>query len=122
MEDDHKPSIKQQRRLNPNMQEVFKKAILRLRKVDITYPISNSKWVSLVHVVPKKDGMAVIKNENNELIPTIAVIDWRMCIDCRKLNKATCEDQFFLHFIYQMLERLATNSYSCYLDGYSGFF
>jgi len=45
-----------------------------------------------------------------------------MCIDYRKLNKATRKDHFPFPFINQMLERLAKNSYFCYLDGYSGFF
>ena len=45
-----------------------------------------------------------------------------MCIDYRKLNKATCKDHFPLPFNDQMIETLAKNSYFCYLDGYSGFF
>ncbi|CAM8951355.1 unnamed protein product [Rhodiola kirilowii] len=45
-----------------------------------------------------------------------------MCIDFRKLNKATKKDHFPLPFIDQMLERLAKHDYFCYLDGYSGFF
>ena len=45
-----------------------------------------------------------------------------MCIDYRKLNKATLKDHFPLPFIDQMLERLAKHSHFCYLDGYSGFF
>src|SRR3954447_12387708 len=45
-----------------------------------------------------------------------------MCIDYRKLNKATRKDHFPLTFIDQMLERLAKHSHYCYLDGYSGFF
>jgi len=122
MEDDHRPTIEHQRRLNPNMQEVVKKETLKLLKAGIIYPISDSKWVSSVHVVPKKGGMTVVKNENNELIPTRTVTGWRMCIDYRKLNKATRKDHFPFPFINQMLERLAKNSYFCYLDGYSGFF
>jgi len=34
------------------------------------YPISNSAWVSPMHMVPEKRGITVIKNEKNELIPT----------------------------------------------------
>ncbi|CAM8978157.1 unnamed protein product [Rhodiola kirilowii] len=45
-----------------------------------------------------------------------------MCIDYRKLNKATCKDHFPLPFIDQMLERLTKHKFLCYLDGYSGFF
>jgi hypothetical protein len=43
-----------------------------------------------------------------------------MCIDYRKLNKATKKDHFSLPFIDEMLERLANHSF-CFLDGYSGY-
>ncbi|CAA7045980.1 unnamed protein product [Microthlaspi erraticum] len=75
-----------------------------------------------VHVVPKKGGVTVIRNENEELIPTRTITGHRMCIDYRKLNAATRKDHFPLPFIDQMLERLANHPYYCFLDGYSGFF
>ena len=56
------------------MQGVVKKKILKLLKANIIHTISDSAWVSPVHVVPKKKGMTVIKNENNELMPTRTVI------------------------------------------------
>jgi len=74
MEDYHKPSVEHQKKLNPNVQDGVKKEILKLLKVDIIYPISDSNWVSPVHVVPKKGGMAIVKNKNNELIPTRTVM------------------------------------------------
>ena len=58
------------------MREVVKKKIRKLLDVGIIYPISNSNWVSPIHVVPKKVGMTMIKNEHNELIPTRTVIGW----------------------------------------------
>nr|KYP69664.1 Transposon Ty3-I Gag-Pol polyprotein [Cajanus cajan] len=60
-------------------------------------------------------------NEKNELIPTRTVTGWRMCIDYKKLNKATRKDHFPLPFMDQMLERLAGQAYYCFLDGYSGY-
>ena len=122
LDDDHKPCIQGQRRLNPNMQEVVKKEVLKLLDAGIIYPISDSKWVSPVQVVPKKGGTTIIKNAKDELIPTRIVTGWRMCIDYRKLNTATRKDHYPLPFIDQMLERLAKHKYFCYLDGYSGFF
>ena len=59
MEDNHKPTIEHQRRLNPNMKDVVKKEIIKLLDVGIIFPISDSQWVSPVHVVPKKGGMTV---------------------------------------------------------------
>jgi hypothetical protein len=44
-----------------------------------------------------------------------------MCIDYRKLNKATKKDHFSLPFIDEMLERLLNHSFFCFLDGYSGY-
>jgi len=85
------------------------------------YPISDSPWVSPVQVVPKKEGMTVIKNEKNELIPTRTVTGWRICIDYTRLNTATRKDHFPLPFIDQMLERLSGHAFYCFLDGYSGY-
>nr|GFA28436.1 reverse transcriptase domain-containing protein [Tanacetum cinerariifolium] len=79
-------------------------------------------WVSPVHCVPKKGGMIVIKNDENELVPTRLVTGWRVCIDYRKLNEATRKDHFPLPFMDQMLERLAGNEYYCFLDGFFGYF
>ncbi|GJT44427.1 reverse transcriptase domain-containing protein [Tanacetum coccineum] len=79
-------------------------------------------WVSPVHCVPKKGGMTVIKNDENDLIPTRLVTGWRVCIDYRKLNEATRKDHFPLPFMDQMLERLAGNQFYCFLDGFSGYF
>ncbi|GJW55907.1 reverse transcriptase domain-containing protein [Tanacetum coccineum] len=43
--DDKKPLVQKQRRLNPNMQEVVKKEIVKLLDTGIIYPISDSLWV-----------------------------------------------------------------------------
>ncbi|XP_056853224.1 uncharacterized protein LOC130502448 [Raphanus sativus] len=122
LEDESMTSIEHQRRLNPNLKEVVKKEILKLLDAGVIYPISDSKWVSPVHVVPKKGGITVVKNDKNELIPTRTVTGHRMCIDYRKLNSASRKDHFPLPFIDQMLERLANHPFYCFLDGYSGFF
>nr|GEY13262.1 putative reverse transcriptase domain-containing protein [Tanacetum cinerariifolium] len=70
----------------------------------------------------KKGGFTVVKNEENELIPTRLVTRWRVCIDYQKLNEATRKDHFPLPFMDQMLERLARNEYYCFLGGFSGYF
>ena len=48
------------------MKEVVKKEIIKLLDTMIIYPISDSDWVSPIHVVPKKGGMTIVKNDNNE--------------------------------------------------------
>ncbi|GKC22876.1 reverse transcriptase domain-containing protein, partial [Tanacetum coccineum] len=122
MEDDFKLEVQHQRRVNPKLHEVIKKEVIKLLDVGLIYPISDSPWVSPVHCVPKKGGMTVVENEDNELITTRLVTGWRVCIDYRKLNDATCKDHFPLPFMDQMLERLAGNEYYCFLDGFSGYF
>ena len=72
-------------------------------------------------MVPKKGGFTVIRNEKNELIPTITVTGWRVCIDYKKLNTTTRKDHFPLPFIDQMLDRLAGHPHFCFLDGYYGY-
>lgn len=119
LEDNQKGSIEGQRRMNPIVKEVVKKEIIKWPDAGIIYPISDIVWVSPVQCVPKKGGITVVMNDNNELIPTRTVTGWRICIDYRKLNKATRKDHIPLPFIDQMLDRLARNEYYCFLDGYS---
>jgi len=121
MEVEYKHVVQPQRRLNPTMKEVVKKEVLKLLDACMIYPISDSSWVSHVHVVSKKGGMTVVANEKNELIPTRTVTSWRMCIDYRRLNIATRKDHFPLPFMDQMTERLAGQAFYCFLDGYSGY-
>nr|GFA58417.1 reverse transcriptase domain-containing protein [Tanacetum cinerariifolium] len=69
-----------------------------------------------------EEKSALIKNEENELIPTRLVTGWPVCIDYRKLNEATHKDHFPLPFMDQMLKRLAGNEFYYFLDGFSGYF
>ncbi|GJS73064.1 DNA-directed DNA polymerase [Tanacetum coccineum] len=90
------------RRLNPNMQEVIKKEIMKLLDTGIIYPIADSPWVSPIHYVPKKGGITVVTNENDELVPTRTITGWRVCIYYHKLNEATAKNHFPLPFMDQM--------------------
>ena len=99
LEKDFKPIVQPQRRLNPTLKEVVRKEVLKLLEAGMIYPISDSSCVSPVHVVPKKGGMTVVKNEKNELIPTRTVTGWRMCIHYKKLNQPTQKDHFPLSFM-----------------------
>ena len=63
LEENAKPSVEHQRRLNPVMKEVIRKEVLKWLNASFIYAISYSPWVSSVHVVPKKGGFTVIRNE-----------------------------------------------------------
>ena len=119
LEENSKPLREPQKRLNPAMQEVVRAEVIKLLDAGIMDPTSNSKWVSLIHVVPKRAEMTVVKNKDNQLVPTRIQSGWRVCIDYCRLNVATRKDHFPLAFIDQMVERLAGHEYYCFLDGYS---
>ncbi|GKA39109.1 reverse transcriptase domain-containing protein [Tanacetum coccineum] len=70
MEEDYKPAVQSQRRVNPKIHKVIKKEVIKLLDAGMIYPISDSPWVSPIHCVPKKGGITVVANEDNELIPT----------------------------------------------------
>ncbi|KAM1620529.1 hypothetical protein ACFXTN_017496 [Malus domestica] len=75
LEEGAKPAQEAQRRLNPPMMEVVKKEIIKLLEYGVIYPISDNHWVSPVQVIPKKSGVTVVKNSENELVPTCIQTD-----------------------------------------------
>ncbi|XP_073019381.1 uncharacterized protein [Primulina eburnea] len=78
MEESYTPYVDHQRRLNPAMKEAVKNEVLKLLNAGVIYAIADSSWVSPVQIVPKKGGMTVVKNENDELISTRTVTGWRV--------------------------------------------
>jgi hypothetical protein len=72
-----------------------------LLNVGFIYPISDSKWVSLLVVVLKK-----------------VTGKWRICVNFRELNKATVKYYFPLPFIDHVLDTLPGKNYFSFLDGY----
>jgi len=60
------------------MKKVVRKEILKFIDAGMIYPISDSNSVSPVQVVPKKGGIKVVKNDNNELILTRTITGWRV--------------------------------------------
>eukprot|EP00253_Pinus_taeda_P021920 PITA_21920 len=103
IEKDARPVRQPQRRLKPHLKEIVKSELQKLLDVNFIYPISDSKWVSPLVVVPKKNGK------------------WRICVDYRELNKATQKDHFPLPFIDQVLDTLAGKKFFSFLDGFSGY-
>jgi hypothetical protein len=121
LEENTKPSREPQRRLNPAMQEVVRAEVIKLLDAGIIYPISDSKLVSPIHVVPKQARLTVAKNKDDMLVPTRVQSRWRVCIDYHKLNVTTRKDHFLLLFIDQMVECLAGHDYYCFFDDYFGY-
>ena len=104
LEEGCKTSREHQIRINPVLSDVVKKEVQKLLEVGIIYLISDSNWVILVHVVPKKGGVTVVNNKKEESVAQHTQTGWRMSIYYRKLNKATRKYHFPLPFIDQMLE------------------
>ena len=71
------------------MHDIVKEELQKLLNVCFIYPILDSRWVSPLVVVPKKNGK------------------WHICVDYQALNKATKKDHFPLPFIDQVLDTLA---------------
>nr|GEZ26142.1 reverse transcriptase domain-containing protein [Tanacetum cinerariifolium]GFA00298.1 reverse transcriptase domain-containing protein [Tanacetum cinerariifolium] len=92
MEEDYKPAVQHQRRVNPKIHDVIKKEVEKLLEAGLIYPISDSPWVSPVHCVPKKGGFTVVENEKKRVNPN------------------------------SISYRMAGNEYYCLLDGFSGYF
>nr|GEU36088.1 hypothetical protein [Tanacetum cinerariifolium] len=80
LEEDYSPKVQSQRRVNPKIHDVIKKEVEKLLDAGLIYPISDSPWMSPIHCVPKKGGMTIIKNDENELVPTRLITGWRRCM------------------------------------------
>ena len=115
MEDDSRPIRQLQRRLNPTILDMVKKEVMKSLTAGIIYPNLDSTWISPIQVVPKKSRITIVKNQDNELIPTRMDNSWQVCIDYRRLNQATRRDHFPLSFIDQVIERLAANHIIAFL-------
>ncbi|RDX78127.1 hypothetical protein CR513_41634, partial [Mucuna pruriens] len=89
MEEEAQPIWKHQRRLNPTILDVVKKELTKLLVVGITYPISDSHWVSPMQVVPKRSGMTIMKNQQDELVPMWIQNNWRIHIVAEDQHKMT---------------------------------
>ena len=55
LEDECKTSREHQRRINPIISDAFEKEVQKLLEVGIIYLISNSTWVSPVHVYNRRE-------------------------------------------------------------------
>ena len=67
--------------VNPSIQEVVKKEIIKWLDVGVIYPINDSSLVCLVHCVPKTGGMNMVPNKKNEIVQMRSVTRWIVCMD-----------------------------------------
>ncbi|GJZ48213.1 reverse transcriptase domain-containing protein [Tanacetum coccineum] len=108
MEEDYEPTVQHQMRVNPKIHDVIKKEVEKLLDAGLIYPISDSPWVSPVDCVPKKGGMTVIKNDENDLIPTRLVTGWRVSIAlcCNNVQHSRSKHiDIRHHFIREQVEK-----------------
>ena len=78
--------------------------------------------MSPTQVVPKKSGVTTVCNEKGEEMPTHLTTGWRVCIDYRRLNEVTRKDHFPLPFMDQLLKKISSHPFYCFLDGYQAIF
>nr|GFA60065.1 hypothetical protein [Tanacetum cinerariifolium] len=85
--------------------------VLKTRKKAIAWKLTDIKGIDpefcshkilLEEDYSPKGGMTIIKNDENELVPTRLFTGWRVCIDYRKLNEATRKHHFPLPFMDQI--------------------
>ena len=84
------PIRQPQGRMNLALKDIVKEELQKLLDASFIYPISDSKWVSPLVVVPNK-----------------FIGKWSTCLDFQELNKATLKDYFPLPFIDQVLDILS---------------
>ncbi|GJR82197.1 hypothetical protein Tco_0152982 [Tanacetum coccineum] len=63
-----------------NIKGIMKNKTVKLLDSGLIYPITDSLWVSPIHVVPKKGGMTVVLNDNNALIPSRMITGWQVIL------------------------------------------
>jgi hypothetical protein len=89
--------------MNPTLKDIVKEELQKLLNVNFIYPISDSRWVSPLVVVPRKNGK------------------WKICVNYREMNNDTLRDYFPLPFIDQVLDTLSGKKYFSFLDGFTGY-
>jgi hypothetical protein len=101
--DQIKPVRQPQRRMNPSLKDIVKEELQKLLHANFIYPISDSKCVSPLVIVPKKNGK------------------WGICLEFQELNKDTYRNYFPFPFIDQVLDTLSGKRYFSFLYDFSGY-
>ncbi len=88
-------------KLNPNYATVVKQDIDKLLAAKFIQLVEEVTWLSPIVVIPKKNGKL------------------KICVDFKKLNKATKKDPYPLPFSDEELNIVAGYEAYSFLDGYS---
>jgi hypothetical protein len=89
--------------MNPYYDAVIKQNLDKLLAIGFIKLIEQVTWLSLIVVVPKKNGKL------------------RICIDFQKLNVATKKDLCPLLFTYEVLDKVVGHEVHSFLDGFLGY-
>nr|GEX29043.1 reverse transcriptase domain-containing protein [Tanacetum cinerariifolium] len=73
MEEDYKPAVQSQRRVNPKIHDVIKKEVIKLLDAEMIYPISDSPWDSFSSCLSNLDKMLKRCEDTN------LVLNWEKC-------------------------------------------
>ena len=89
--------------MNPNYALKVNEEIDKLLRLGFIRPVTQATWLSLIVVVPKKNGT------------------FRVCVDYRKLNVVTITDAFPLPFTDRVVDVEDGHEVYSFLDGFSGY-
>ena len=81
------------------MMEVVKAKILKLLDVGVIYPITDSKWVAPIHVVPKRTGITLVKKKMMNSFLLASQVDGE-CVTTRLFQAQNNSKFFFYIYIY----------------------
>eukprot|EP00253_Pinus_taeda_P017107 PITA_17107 len=91
IEEKSRPIRQPQRRMNPNLREIVKEELQKLLNVNFIYPISDSRWVSPLAIVPKKN---VYGDSFEEALENLE----KVLIRCKEINLSLSHKKCFMMF------------------------
>ena len=117
---DQNQTVEHQRRLNQPMKDVLKKEIIKWLDTTVIYPFADRSCICPFYCESKMEGMTIVPNERNNIIPIILVTWWRVCMDWQNMNAWTEKDHLLMPLMDQLLHRLVGKGWWCFLNGYIG--
>jgi ribonuclease HI len=103
IKEEHKPSRKKLRRINPKFLPLIEKGIKNMYDEKIIVLLRFSKWISNLVPTKKKTGEIIL------------------CIDFRNMNKVSLKDNYPLPKMDNIFQKVVGASRISLLDGFSGY-